>query len=316
MRKSRRRIGQENVESKSNDELITSSEMENEDDKGNSKRKKTPKSKSRKTSPEMRRNISPTNRKRAETTRSSSPTLTTSETTSEEDPSDTRVEIGKKIKKKVKSKNLTDSGSRKPTKSKSKSSLNSGFASTESSKSEESKIDTIPESAEENNDSISSLSKSQSSGEMRVNKEKKTYTVDELTEMLIQPQESLIGKLIYIFIVCSFLNVFFKDKNFINTYILTHQYFIESPELLRRLIDFYHNPGPHITEEQLPFYKMRIINVLKKLIEFRYYDLKSDKQFCTYLNEFVSKLKQGEESERTITKLLESSMVSCFFFYF
>lgn len=192
MKKGRSKIALDQVDPKSNDETITSSEMDNDDDKSQSKKKKTPRTKARRTSPELRRNLSPTNRKRADTTRSSSP-LTTSETTSEEDQSDHKGDVTKKLKKKLKnSKTLSESGSKKQNKSKLKSSSNNGITSTESSKSEEGKIDTIPESAEEHSDSITS-NKSHSVDDVKSKKDKKLFTVDELTEMLTQPQESLFG---------------------------------------------------------------------------------------------------------------------------
>lgn len=82
---------------------------------------------------------------------------------------------------------------------------------------------------------------------------------------------------------------------------------MESTELLNTLITRFESLSNH--KDHL-YAKMRIINVLKKLIEFRYYSLRNNEVFATKLNEFVTSLRECEDkNDLSFHDYLSKSMV-------
>lgn len=128
--------------------------------------------------------------------------------------------------------------------------------------------------------------------------EKEFYqcTVDKLTELLIDP------------------DITSQNRSFIQTFITTHQYFMCSTHLLHKLVEFYRNPIHK--KESIEIYQIRVINIIKKLLEFKYFDFKNDESFASYLRSFLSSLYSGTVKEKEMAQLLTKTMVKFFFYRF
>lgn len=112
----------------------------------------------------------------------------------------------------------------------------------------------------------------------------------------------------------------FQDKSFIDTFILSYEYFMDSPTFLRRLMGLYFLPlqqaqQPASTtddaaaQQQRVFFQLRVINVLKKLIETRYFALRRDKRCYQLLRNFLRvMLRCGDDRERSLVAALRQSM--------
>lgn len=122
-------------------------------------------------------------------------------------------------------------------------------------------------------------------------KEKQFFqcSVDKLTEKLIDPE------------------ITSQNRLFIHTFITTHQYFICSSHLLRKLVELYKFPVSQ--KESKEIYLIRVINIIKKLLEFKYFDFKDDETFASCLRSFLSSLYSGTEKEKEMATLLTKTMV-------
>lgn len=69
---------------------------------------------------------------------------------------------------------------------------------------------------------------------------------------------------------------------------------MDSTDLLKALVKHYKSLDPKHPKSF--FGKMGVVNVLKKLIEFRYYALLNRPKFCEALNEFLDLLKAGDDT--------------------
>eukprot|EP01122_Echinamoeba_exundans_P009625 TRINITY_DN3447_c1_g1_i1.p1 TRINITY_DN3447_c1_g1~~TRINITY_DN3447_c1_g1_i1.p1 ORF type:complete len:997 (+),score=215.44 TRINITY_DN3447_c1_g1_i1:236-3226(+) len=111
----------------------------------------------------------------------------------------------------------------------------------------------------------------------------------------------------------------FQDKSFIDTFILSYEYFMDSPTFLKRLMGLYFVPqssggtsptdDPAAQQQQRLFFQLRVINVLKKLIETRYFALRRDKRCYQLLRSFLRVLlKCGDDREKSLVAALRQSM--------
>jgi hypothetical protein len=111
----------------------------------------------------------------------------------------------------------------------------------------------------------------------------------------------------------------FQDKSFIDTFILSYEYFMDGSTFLKRLMGLYFVPqssggaspadDPAAQQQQRLFFQLRVINVLKKLIETRYFALRRDKRCYQLLRNFLRVLlKSGDDREKSLVVALRQSM--------
>jgi hypothetical protein len=103
------------------------------------------------------------------------------------------------------------------------------------------------------------------------------------------------------------------DTVFIETFIMCYEYFLTTPLLLQKLMTTFFRgklqAAPSSTSNRLVA-QLRIVNVMKKLVELRYWHFKDDKTSYNILAKFINRLiASGDEHERSWARALSSSMV-------
>eukprot|EP00029_Vermamoeba_vermiformis_P005686 TRINITY_DN2044_c0_g1_i1.p1 TRINITY_DN2044_c0_g1~~TRINITY_DN2044_c0_g1_i1.p1 ORF type:complete len:642 (-),score=103.45 TRINITY_DN2044_c0_g1_i1:995-2920(-) len=104
-----------------------------------------------------------------------------------------------------------------------------------------------------------------------------------------------------------------SDQNYLEYFLATFDYFLDTIDLLQMLIDMYHAP-PDIgtaSADDLDalgskvIIQLRIINVLKKVGDLKYNAYKDDQKWLSIFQKFVGVLEKGTEIERSCALRLQ-----------
>eukprot|EP01122_Echinamoeba_exundans_P009634 TRINITY_DN3451_c0_g1_i1.p1 TRINITY_DN3451_c0_g1~~TRINITY_DN3451_c0_g1_i1.p1 ORF type:complete len:1302 (-),score=280.44 TRINITY_DN3451_c0_g1_i1:19-3480(-) len=102
-----------------------------------------------------------------------------------------------------------------------------------------------------------------------------------------------------------------QDTAFIETFIMCYEYFLTTPLLLQKLITTFFRGKLQTTStaSNRLVAQLRIVNVMKKLVELRYWHFKDDKSSYNILAKFINRLiTSGDEHERSWARALSTSM--------
>jgi hypothetical protein len=107
----------------------------------------------------------------------------------------------------------------------------------------------------------------------------------------------------------------YQDKDFVDTFLLTYEYWTDSVTFLRMLITQFRVPKLRVKPAELEaeeraklFIQLRVINVLKKWLEMKYTELKRNKEWHNTLLRFLKQLATKGDRERSWAAHLKKLM--------
>jgi hypothetical protein len=110
----------------------------------------------------------------------------------------------------------------------------------------------------------------------------------------------------------SMLTVRLQDFNLLRSFLLCKDHFISGEDLLGKLIDIFTRAGRWMDDEQQRDYvRMRVINVIKKWLNFNMNDFK-EKRLVKRLKSFWTQMAQGDAKERGWSDVIRNAYESVF----